>query len=175
MLCLQLNHKHMTQCGAFPNGHLQTRLFHALCTTDCVCSQCSLMHDCLSNQRLLIGLSWQPLHAKASTAQLINIFCYSVGTWAVFLNTFSTDWSFCSPNTYLYNRIFIIFSPAINDIPMALYNESLRVHSTLDIPTDDGLRQIQLLFGDITALPKSHQVDVLLISAFPGLIQPFYS
>lgn len=53
---------------------------------------------------------------------------------------------------------------------MADYNERLRVYSSIEMQTEHGHKQIQLLFGDITALPPDHAVDVLLVSAFPGMV-----
>ena len=45
---------------------------------------------------------------------------------------------------------------------------ALVTHSTLQVETRDGLREIQLLFGDITCLPVQEQVDVIIVSAFAG-------
>ena len=49
----------------------------------------------------------------------------------------------------------------------------LQVHSTIKLQTQDGLREIQLCFGDITKLPVEEKVDVIMVSAFPGLIYAF--
>jgi len=45
---------------------------------------------------------------------------------------------------------------------------SLRVASTLFVPTSEDTRVIQLCFGDITGLSVEDKVDVILISAFPS-------
>ena len=42
------------------------------------------------------------------------------------------------------------------------------VVNTLEVETDIGKCQIQLCVGDITSLPKEDEVDVLVLSAFPG-------
>ncbi|CAH1799149.1 unnamed protein product [Owenia fusiformis] len=48
----------------------------------------------------------------------------------------------------------------------------LRIHSTLNLETIHGKREIQLLFGDICKLPIKDKVDVIVISAFPGDYSP---
>ena len=45
---------------------------------------------------------------------------------------------------------------------------ALIVHDTLSLTTDNGVSKIQLCIGDITELPKKDEVDVLVVSAFPG-------
>ena len=45
---------------------------------------------------------------------------------------------------------------------------TLVVHDTLTLTTDNGESKIQLCIGDITKLPKQDEVDVLVVSAFPG-------
>ena len=45
---------------------------------------------------------------------------------------------------------------------------SLQVADRLYVLTPAGEREIQLCLGDITKLSPKDQVDVLLISAFPG-------
>ncbi|XP_074651161.1 uncharacterized protein LOC141905942 [Tubulanus polymorphus] len=40
--------------------------------------------------------------------------------------------------------------------------------SSIDLVTDEGHHEIQLLLGDITLLPPEDKVDLLMISAFPG-------
>ena len=51
---------------------------------------------------------------------------------------------------------------------------ALVVHDTLTLTTDNGESKIQLCIGDITKLPKQDEVDVLVVSAFPGklLVNP---
>ncbi len=44
----------------------------------------------------------------------------------------------------------------------------IRVVNTLEVETDIGKCFIELCIGDITALPKHDEVDVLVLSAFPG-------
>jgi hypothetical protein len=44
----------------------------------------------------------------------------------------------------------------------------LLVKSTIDVPTPNGHYKIQLLVGDITALPPQDKVDIIMVSAFPG-------
>ena len=45
---------------------------------------------------------------------------------------------------------------------------ALVVHDTLTLTTENGESKIQLCIGDITKLPKQDEVDVLVVSAFPG-------
>ena len=45
---------------------------------------------------------------------------------------------------------------------------SLIIHDTITLTTVSGVSKIQLCIGDITKLPKEEQVDVLVVSAFPG-------
>lgn len=45
---------------------------------------------------------------------------------------------------------------------------SLIVHDTISLTTSSGVSSIQLCIGDITKLSKEEQVDVLVVSAFPG-------
>ena len=40
----------------------------------------------------------------------------------------------------------------------------------LHVTTSDNNSTIQLYFGDITKLTKDEQVDVLVVSAYPGLL-----
>ena len=51
---------------------------------------------------------------------------------------------------------------------------ALVVHDTLTLTTNNGESKIQLCIGDITKLPKQDEVDVLVVSAFPGklLVNP---
>jgi hypothetical protein len=44
----------------------------------------------------------------------------------------------------------------------------IRVVNALEVETDIGKCFIHLCIGDITALPKRDEVDVLVLSAFPG-------
>lgn len=44
----------------------------------------------------------------------------------------------------------------------------IRVVNTLEVKTDIGRCFIDLCVGDITALEKRDEVDVLVVSAFPG-------
>ena len=44
----------------------------------------------------------------------------------------------------------------------------IRVVNALTVQTDIGTCFIELCIGDITALPKEDEVDVLVLSAFPG-------
>ncbi|XP_069116423.1 uncharacterized protein [Argopecten irradians] len=45
---------------------------------------------------------------------------------------------------------------------------NLSLHDTLSIWTPAGTYEIQLLFGDITKLPKEDAVNLIMVSAFPG-------
>ncbi|XP_027053931.1 uncharacterized protein LOC113681070 [Pocillopora damicornis] len=49
---------------------------------------------------------------------------------------------------------------------------SLIVHDTISLTTSSGVSSIQLCIGDITKLSKEEQVDVLVVSAFPGDYSP---
>ncbi|XP_068703080.1 uncharacterized protein [Montipora foliosa] len=49
---------------------------------------------------------------------------------------------------------------------------ALVVHDTLSLTTDNGVSKIQLCIGDITKLAKEDEVDVLVVSAFPGDYSP---
>ena len=46
--------------------------------------------------------------------------------------------------------------------------QALKSHSTLHVDVKDGSREIELLFGDITALPKDDKADLIVVSAFGG-------
>ena len=48
---------------------------------------------------------------------------------------------------------------------------SLIVHDTISLTTSSGVSSIQLCIGDITKLSKEEQVDVLVVSAFPGEVR----
>ncbi|XP_064629100.1 uncharacterized protein LOC135488421 isoform X2 [Lineus longissimus] len=48
----------------------------------------------------------------------------------------------------------------------------LLVKSTIEVPTPNGHYKIQLLVGDITALPLQDKVDIIMVSAFPGDYSP---
>ena len=45
---------------------------------------------------------------------------------------------------------------------------SLIIHDTISLTTASGVSRIQLCIGDITKLSKEEEVDVLVVSAFPG-------
>ena len=45
---------------------------------------------------------------------------------------------------------------------------ALIIHDALTLTTENGESKIQLCIGDITKLPKQDEVDVLIVSAFPG-------
>lgn len=51
---------------------------------------------------------------------------------------------------------------------------ALIIHDALTLTTENGESKIQLCIGDITKLPKQDEVDVLVVSAFPGklLVNP---
>ena len=45
---------------------------------------------------------------------------------------------------------------------------ALIIHDALTLTTENEESKIQLCIGDITKLPKEDEVDVLVVSAFPG-------
>ncbi|XP_033734725.1 uncharacterized protein LOC117323550 [Pecten maximus] len=49
---------------------------------------------------------------------------------------------------------------------------NLTLNDTLSIWTPGGTYEIQLLFGDITKLPKEDSVNLIMVSAFPGDYSP---
>ena len=50
-----------------------------------------------------------------------------------------------------------------------MFHQALKSHSTLHVDVKDaGSREIELLFGDITALPKDDKADLIVVSAFGG-------
>ena len=44
----------------------------------------------------------------------------------------------------------------------------LEVRDEIQVPTVNGICKIQLSYGSVTKLSKDEEVDVLVISAFPG-------
>ena len=57
------------------------------------------------------------------------------------------------------------------DVNTVLAKMSLIVHDTISLTTSSGVSSIQLCIGDITKLSKEEQVDVLVVSAFPGEVR----
>ena len=47
--------------------------------------------------------------------------------------------------------------------------KSLSVVDRLEVYTSNGECEIQLCFGSVTKLEKKEKVDVLVVSAFPGM------
>lgn len=48
----------------------------------------------------------------------------------------------------------------------------MQLLSQLEVPNANGVALIQLLHGDLSALPPEHAVDVMVVSAYPGDYQP---
>lgn len=48
----------------------------------------------------------------------------------------------------------------------------VRVLETMHIQHSSGPRKIELLLGDLSAIPDEHAVDTLIVSAFPGSYEP---
>ena len=42
----------------------------------------------------------------------------------------------------------------------------------IQVKTDKGFADIELYLGDLSAIPKEHKVDIVILSAFPNTYSP---
>ena len=47
----------------------------------------------------------------------------------------------------------------------------LDLHKTIEVSTNRGKKYIELYVGDVTELPVHEKVDIVFVSAFPGLFE----